>query len=415
MDVTPVASPFAQPYYVMAKAAGAACNLACDYCYYSEKVDLYGRSGDCFMSDEVLERFVREYIQSQSVNDVLFVWHGGEPLLRGISFYERVLKLQHKYAAGRHIDNCIQTNGVLINDDWSRFFHDNGILVGVSIDGPIDIHDHYRRDHMHRPTFMRVIRGIDALNRHVVEWNAMAVVNSLNVERPTEFYRFFRDALGCRFLQFAPIVERDHDGHLAAPDSDSGNMTPASITAGQWGDFLITIFDEWVRKDVGEMLVQIFDATLANWAGVTPGVCTLAKVCGHAPVIEHNGDVYSCDHYVWPQYKLGNIMTDGLAGMMMSRKQQSFGLNKFDSLPDKCRQCEYLFACYGECPKNRISVTPSGQPGLNYLCEGYFRYFRHVAPYMEYMKREWQNGRPAAGIMEVADDICLTQETVNKE
>lgn len=415
MNPVPVASPFAQPYYVMAKAAGASCNLACDYCYYSDKSALYGHAGPSAMSDEVLERFISEYIRSQSVNEVLFVWHGGEPLLRGIPFYERVLKLQRKYAAGHHIDNCIQTNGVLINDDWSRFFHDNGILVGVSIDGPADVHDRYRRDHLHRPTFMRVIHGIDALNRHDVEWNAMAVVNNLNVSRPLEFYRFFRDALGCRFLQFAPIVERNNDGHLAAPCDSRGIMTPASVTPGQWGDFLVAIFDEWVRRDVGDMFVQIFDATLANWAGVPPGVCTLAEVCGHAPVIEHNGDVYCCDHYVWPRYKLGNIMTDGLAGMMMSEKQQRFGLDKFNGLPGKCRQCEYLFACHGECPKNRISVSPSGEPGLNYLCEGYFRFFRHVAPYMEYMKREWQHGRPASGIMEVADDIMLTQETVNKE
>ena len=378
------------------------CNLACEYCYYLDKKNLYGapsRASDMFMTDAMLERFVREYIEAQPADTVLFTWHGGETLLRDRAFYERALALQRKYAGGRQVDNCIQTNGTLLTDDWCRFFHDNNILVGLSIDGPGEFHDRYRRDLAGAPTLGRVIRGAALLNRHDVEWNAMAVVNDLNSREPLEFYRFFRDTLGCRFLQFAPIVERYGVGGLASPAAPVGRMAPFSVAPGDWGEFLCAIFDEWVRHDVGEMFVQIFDATLANWAGVPPGICTLAETCGHALVMEHNGDVYSCDHFVYPTHLLGNLKDRPLISMAMDPRQRAFGAAKRDALPARCRACEWLRLCHGECPKNRISHTPEGEPGLNYLCEGYSRFFSHTAPAFRLMLAELRAGRPPANVM----------------
>ena len=302
--------PFSKPLYVMTKPVGAVCNLACDYCYYLEKLNLYKDTSKYVMSDELLERFIKEYISSQTMPQVLFTWHGGETLMRPLSFYKRAVELQKQYAEGRTIDNCIQTNGTLLTDEWCQFFKENNWLVGVSIDGPQEFHDEYRHNKQGLPSFVKVMRGIELLDKHGVEWNAMAVVNDYNADYPVEFYNFFK-SMGCHYIQFAPIVERifkHNDGrHLALPMQAGDKLADFSVTPEQWGNFLCKLFDEWVKNDVGEYFIQIFDSTLANWVGEQPGVCSMAKTCGHAGVMEFNGDVYSCDHYVFPEYKLGNI------------------------------------------------------------------------------------------------------------
>lgn len=299
-----IATPFAKPLYVMLKPAGAHCNLACKYCYYLEKSKLYATSQRHLMTDEMLERFTQEYIEAQTMGHVLFTWHGGEPLMRSIDFYKKALTLQQKYARGRHIDNVIQTNGTLLTDEWCEFFAQNHWLVGISIDGPQQYHDHYRQTSAGKPSWERVMHGIRLLNKHHVEWNAMAVVNAYNADHPLEFYHFFKEH-GCQYLQFTPIVERltaHSDGRTLASLADQTDIPVAdfSVTAEQWGTFLCTIFDEWVRRDVGSIFVEIFDCTLANWMGVAPGICSYSTHCGHAGVMEHNGDVYSCDHFVFP-------------------------------------------------------------------------------------------------------------------
>lgn len=397
-------APFARPMYIMAKPVGSLCNLACHYCYYLEKAKLYQDNPRQIMTDELLEKFIKEYIESQTMPQVLFTWHGGETLMRPLDFYKKVIALQRKYARGRTIDNCIQTNGTLLTDDWCRFFHDNHWLVGVSIDGPQEFHDEYRKNKQGKPSFVKVMQGINLLNKHQVEWNALAVVNDFNADYPLDFYHFFK-AIGCRYIQFTPIVERifqHSDGrYLASVEEGAAEtVTDFSVTPEQWGNFLCIIFDEWVQNDVGEYFIQLFDATLANWVGEQPGVCSLAKNCGHAGVIEFNGDVYACDHFVFPQYKLGNIYSKSLVEMMYSEKQLQFGRDKSEKLPIQCKECQYLFACNGECPKNRFCKTASGETGLNYLCKGYYQYFDHVAPYMDFMKKELLAQRPPANIME---------------
>ena len=400
-----IATPFAKPLYVMLKPAGAHCNLACKYCYYLEKNNLYQNSHRHLMSDEMLEQFTREYIEAQTMPQVLFTWHGGEPLMRSIDFYKKALALQKKYAHGKQIDNVIQTNGTLLTDEWCEFFAKNHWLVGISIDGPQEYHDHYRVTPAGKPSWEKVMQGISLLKKHRVEWNAMAVVNAYNAEHPLEFYHFFRDN-GCQYLQFTPIVERltEHeDGRTLASLADDREipLADASVTPQQWGNFLCTIFDDWVRHDVGKTFVEIFDCTLANWMEVLPGICAYSKECGHAGVMEHNGDVYSCDHFVFPEYKLGNIREQSLIDMLYGEKQQAFSRLKHTSLPRQCKECDMEFACHGECPKNRFEKDKYGEPGLNYLCQGYYQYYSHVAPYMDFMKRELLAQRPPANIMNV--------------
>ncbi len=400
-----IANPFAKPLYVMLKPAGAHCNLACKYCYYLEKNKLYPTAQRHLMSDEMLEQFTREYIEAQTMNQVLFTWHGGEPLLRSIDFYRKALSLQQKYAGGRRIDNVIQTNGTLLTDEWCEFFAQNHWLVGISIDGPQPDHDHYRLTAAGKPSWKKVMQGIKLLKKHGVEWNAMAVVNAYNANHPLEFYRFFKEN-GCQFLQFTPIVERltrHEDGRTLASlaDKDEIPLSEASVAPEQWGYFLCAIFDEWVRKDVGKIFVEIFDCTLANWMGISPGICAYSKECGHAGVMEHNGDVYSCDHFVFPEYKLGNIRDHSLIDMLYGEQQQEFSRLKHSSLPRQCKECDMEFACHGECPKNRFMKDKYGDSGLNYLCPGYYHYYQHVAPYMDYMKQELMSQRPPSNIMNV--------------
>ena len=400
-----IANPFAKPLYVMLKPAGAHCNLACKYCYYLEKNKLYPTAQQHLMSDEMLEQFTREYIEAQTMNQVLFTWHGGEPLLRSIDFYRKALSLQQKYAGGRRIDNVIQTNGTLLTDEWCEFFAQNHWLVGISIDGPQPDHDHYRLTAAGKPSWKKVMQGIKLLKKHGVEWNAMAVVNAYNANHPLEFYRFFKEN-GCQFLQFTPIVERltrHEDGRTLASlaDKDEISLSEASVAPEQWGYFLCAIFDEWVRKDVGKIFIEIFDCTLANWMGISPGICAYSKECGHAGVMEHNGDVYSCDHFVFPEYKLGNIRDHSLIDMLYGEQQQEFSRLKHSSLPRQCKECDMEFACHGECPKNRFMKDKYGDSGLNYLCPGYYHYYQHVAPYMDYMKQELMSQRPPSNIMKV--------------
>ena len=395
-------APFSRPMYVMLKPAGSLCNLRCKYCYYLEKNELYKDSRNHIITDELLEKFIKEYIEAQTMPEVLFTWHGGETLMRPVSFYKKALELQRVYGRRRRIDNCIQTNGTLITDEWCQFFKENNFLVGVSIDGPQEFHDEYRKTATGKPTFRQVMKGINLLHKHGVEWNASAVVNDFNADYPLDFYHFFKE-IGCHYIQFTPIVERiidRADGLTLAPGmQEGGRMADFSVTAEQWGDFLCTIFDEWVHHDVGNYYIQLFDATLANWVGQAPGICTMARECGHAGVMEFNGDVYSCDHFVYPEHKLGNLHSQTIYEMMNSPKQKEFSKMKHLMLPQQCKECNFLFACHGECPKNRFVKDKYGNPGLNYLCSGYHKFFTHVAPYMDFMKNELDHHRAPANVM----------------
>lgn len=394
-------APFAKPLYVMVKPIGARCNLVCDYCYYFEKHHLYAQTRP--MSDALLEHFVKEYIQAQTTDKVLFVWHGGEPLLRPLEFYRKALRLQKRYAGGRQIDNSLQTNGTLLTDEWCEFLKKNNWLVGISFDGTAEMTNRYRHTAAGTPAWAKIMHGLALLKKHGVEWNAMATVNAANVDQPLEFYRFFKEK-GCTFLQFAPVVERiiphDDGRHLAALHDKEGALAPYSVTPEAWGDFLCAIFDEWVRTDVGRYYVEYFDCTLANWVGMAPGICIFNKECGHAGVMEANGDVYSCDHFVFPEYRLGNIHDKSLVEMLYGEQQRAFSRLKHARLPRQCKECPFEFACHGECPKNRFVNDKYGEPGLNYLCAGYLRYFKHVAPYMDFMKRELDNRRAPANVMD---------------
>ena len=381
----------------MLKPVGSRCNLACHYCYYRDK-------GTGTMSDALLETFTLQYIEAQTMPQVLFTWHGGEPLLRPISFYRKALQLQRRYARGRHIDNCLQTNGTLLNDEWCAFLRQNNFLVGISIDGPQRLHDSLRKDHGGHGSWHSVMRAIDLLNKHGVEWNAMATVNAANVNHPQEFYHFFRD-IGCKYLQFTPVVERFSDRITEEQTNrkldriTEERTTPDSITAEQWGRFLCGVYDEWVRADVGTLFVQMFDATLANWVGEPPGVCSLSPQCTGGAIIETDGSLYSCDHFAYPSHRLGNINSHTLTQMLYGKRQQAFVMHKQTTLTAECRECQWLFACHGECPRNRFVNDRYGNPGHNYLCQGYRTFFSHVANDMHFMAGELQAGRPPANIM----------------
>jgi uncharacterized protein len=407
MKKTIAFNPLSIPTYVMAKPNGSSCNLNCSYCYYLEKARLYENRKNLKMSDETLEKYIESYIQAQPVPEVLFTWHGGETLLRDISFYRKVVALQKKYGRGRKIDNSLQTNGTLLTDEWCKFFKDNNFLIGISIDGPEHCHDIYRRNKAGKDTFKQVMRGIELLQKHQVEFNTLSVINDYNVDYPLEIYNFFKE-IGTTYMQFSPIVEKisksRSDGlSLLPPDgigSDDAVLAPWTVNAKKFGEFYITIFDEWVKKDVGKYYIQLFDAALAGTVGTMPGVCIFGETCGHATVMEFNGDVYACDHYVFPEYKIGNIKTNTIYEMVFSEKQKRFGADKRDTLPTQCRQCEFKKLCNGECPKNRIIKTSTGEPGLNYLCEGYYAFWKHTQPYMEFMANELFFKRAPANVMD---------------
>lgn len=408
MSKTILFNPLSMPTYVMAKPVGSICNLNCSYCYYLEKENLYGNRKSFHMSDETLEKYIKSYIEAQPVPEVLFTWHGGETLLRDLAFYRKVIALQKKYGRGRKIDNSLQTNGTLLNDDWCKFFKENNFLIGISIDGPEHCHDFYRKNKGGQPTFKKVMKGIELLQKHEVEFNTLSVINNYNVEFPLEIYNFFKE-IGSTYMQFAPIVERMTEEQrldglkLLPPSSDyEGTLAPWTVDARKFGQFYIKIFDEWVRNDVGTFYIQIFDSTLANTVGEQPGCCIYAETCGHASVMEFNGDVYACDHYVFPEYKIGNVKTHTIYEMMFSENQLRFGADKRDLLPTQCRECEFLKLCNGECPKNRIIKTSTGEPGLNYLCAGFKAYYRHTKPYMEFMANELFFKRPPSNVMQWA-------------
>jgi uncharacterized protein len=392
-------------FHVMLKPAGPSCNLECTYCYYLEKKKLYPGKKDFKMSDELLEEFTKQFIEVHQVPVVSFTWQGGEPTLMGLDFYKKAIELQKKYANGKTIENSFQTNGTRLNEDWCKFFTDNNILVGISIDGPEHNHDHFRKTASGGPSFKRAMKGIELLHRHKVEFNTLSCVNDYNARFASETYRFLK-SIGSGFIQFLPVVERKAPGQpenmltLVANDyKKDAEVTEWSVTGKEFGKFLITIFDEWVRSDVGHWFVQIFDATLANHVGEMPGICVFAETCGDALVMEHNGDLFSCDHYVYPEYYLGNIVEKPMIEMVKSQRQFDFGIDKRNKLPRYCLQCDVRYVCHGECPKHRFINTPDGRPGLNYLCEGYKMFFHHVEPYMEYMAKELKNKRAPANVM----------------
>jgi len=395
-------------FSLMAKPSGPICNLDCQYCFYLEKEKLYpgvGKSAGWRMPDTVLEAYIRSYIESQEVPAVTFAWQGGEPTLLGLDFFRRAVELERKYAGTRQIDNSFQTNGVLINEEWARFLADNGFLVGISIDGPREIHDRFRRDRGGQPTFDRVMGAIELFIKHGVQFNTLTVLQAHNSQFPSEVYGFLK-GIGSQFLQFIPVVERlapvEDDGMLSLVAPRAGKfavVTDWSVQPEQFGRFLTTVFDEWVRNDAGQVFVQLFDVTLEAWYGMEPSICIMRRRCGEAMIVEHNGDVYSCDHYVYPENRLGNLVDSPLTELVTSERQRQFGADKEARLPDYCRRCEFLFACNGECPKHRFEKTPDGQDGLNYLCSGYRAYFAHVAPYMEFMREELRAGRPPANVI----------------
>lgn len=401
----------ARAYHVMTKPIGPICNLDCKYCFYLEKEKLFPSNENFRMSDDVLEEYIRQYMEGQSVPEVSFAWQGGEPTLLGVRFFRKVVELQQKYANGKSISNALQTNGTLLDDEWCEFLAGNQFLVGLSIDGPAKLHDTYRVTKKGSGSYEKVIGGLRLLKKHGVEFNTLTVVNRANSQKPLEVYRFLRD-IGSGFIQFIPLVERLADPEakalgldLATPprsDEEGSVRLPAtdwSVEPRHYGKFLCTIFDEWVKRDVGRTFVQIFDVTLGNWMGQGGGLCVFSETCGSAMAMEHNGDVYSCDHYVYPRYKLGNVLNSSLGEMVNSEFQRQFGQNKKSTLPQYCLSCDVRHLCHGECPKHRFLRTPDGEAGLNYLCSGYKMFFGHSAPAMRHMAALLQSGRPAAEIM----------------
>ena len=404
--------PTVGPFHVMTKPIGPICNLDCQYCFYLEKEHLYPDKHSFRMRPEVLEAYVRQYIEGQNAGEITFAWQGGEPTLMGVEFFERAVELQKKYANGKRIANAFQTNGTVLNDRWCEFLARNDFLVGLSIDGPRELHDAYRVDKKGRPSFDKVMRGLEFLQKHKVEYNTLTVVNRKNSAQPLEVYRFLKD-IGSKFLQFIPIVERLPTREVRAmgldlnvpPDPEieveTSPVTDWSVRAKIYGEFLVSIFDEWVRNDVGETYVQFFDVALGNWVGAGGSLCLFSETCGRAMALEHDGNLYACDHYVYPKYELGNIMNTTIAEMVESKQQRKFGTDKRDTLPKYCRECDVRFACHGECPKHRFMKTPDGEDGLNYLCPAYKRIFSHMDPYMKTMAGLLQARQPPAMIMDM--------------
>ena len=399
--------PGLRPIHIMTKPIGPICNLDCAYCYYLEKEALYPGTSSFKMSDALLEHYVRQYIEASPGPQVHFAWQGGEPTLMGLDFFRRVVELQQKYLpSGWTCTNALQTNGTLLTPDWCEFLKANHFLVGISIDGPAHLHDHYRVDKGQRPTHSKVMRGLRLLQEHGVEYNVLCVVNNVNAEEPLNVYNFFKEN-GVEWIQFIPIVE-----HLG-----DGKVSSRSVGPEQWGRFLTAIFDEWVRHDVGRIFVQTFEETIRNEAGLTGGLCVFQETCGDALAMEHNGDLFSCDHFVLPEFKLGNILELPIVEMANSPEQIAFGKAKRDALPSYCRRCEVLSLCYGECPKNRFVTTPDGEPGLNYLCAGYRRFFNHVRPTVQRILALLNAGKPPALIMDEmrAQDERRWQQTGRNE
>lgn len=393
-----------RPFHVMAKPTGSRCNCACDYCFFLKKERLYPGS-DFRMTDEVMESYVRQIVDAHAaLPEVEIAWQGGEPTLMGIDFFRRAVEAGKRHARpGLRVRHSLQTNGLLIDGAWCRFLRENGFLVGLSLDGPRELHDAYRRDRGGAPVFDRVVRAARLMKEHGVEFNILCTVNAANAGHPLEVYRFFRDGLGARYLQLIPIVERENE----TGDQEGTRLTARSVEPAAYGRFLIAVFDEWVRRDVGTMFVTFFDSVLAAYVCGESSLCVLRRECGAALALEHTGDLYACDHFVEPRHLLGNIVGDplGLAGLAASAKQRAFGAAKSATLPRVCRDCRFLFVCNGECPKNRVLMSPDGETGLNWLCEGLKAFFAHTERPMRAMADLLARGRPAAGIMDVRPSI----------
>ncbi len=393
----------------MAKPAGPECNMRCKYCFYTEKEALFEHRRRTRMSEEVLEAYVRKYIEAQPTQEVNFAWQGGEPTLMGLAFFRRAVELQRKYSGGRTITNSLQTNGLMINEEWCRFLSENKFLVGLSIDGPAPIHDRYRVDRGQGPTFRKVRKALKLMKQWNVSFNTLTSVTPEVARNPVQVYDFLKST-GTAFMQFIPIVERIPDERtrsvglkLTEPRpgarEESTEVTKWSVDPKEYGNFLISIFDRWVGSDVGKIFVQLFDVSLAAWMGRNPPLCNFSKMCGNAMIIEHNGDIYSCDHFVYPDHRLGNIVTDPVEKIVKQPAVTNLGHLKWTGLPQQCRKCDYLFICHGGCPKNRFFTTEDGELGLNYLCEGYHAFFEHVDPYMRRMVELLNQRRAPAGIM----------------
>ena len=405
--MTPKTNP--SRIHVLAKPTGSACNLNCSYCFYLKKELLYP-GGNFRMSDEVLENYILQLIESHRSDKVTVAWQGGEPTLMGVDFYRRAIELQEKYRRpGMTFENTLQTNGTLLNDEWCEFFRENDFLIGISIDGPRELHDAHRMDRTGAATFDRVMKGLRLLQKHRVEYNVLVTINHVNANHPLEVYQFLRDEAGATWMQFIPAIERLTEGSVTMRQQGT-TVSDRSVESEQWGSFLIAVFDEWVRRDVGKIFVQIFEAAVRNWVGMgSSGMCVFDPVCGHGLVLEHNGDLYSCDHFVEPAYLLGNILGQHMIDLVGSKRQRKFGRDKFDKLLLSCRQCEVRFACHGECPKNRFLTTKDGEFGLNYLCHGYKAFFQHIDKPAQIMAQLIRRGSPAEQVMQVLDQEYAKQ------
>ena len=384
--------------HVLTKPTGAICNLDCSYCFFLDKEELYPNS-NFRMSDEVLETYIRQLIESHKTPEVTVAWQGGEPTLMGLDFFKRAIAYQEKYRRpGMTFENTLQTNGTLLNDEWCEFFKANNYLIGLSLDGPRELHDANRVDKVGRPTFDRVMKGLRLLQKHGVEYNILTTVNRVNSQYPLEVYRFLRDEVKTSWIQFIPVVERiNEDGKTLYQKGTQ--VSENSVLPEQFGTFLTTIFDEWVRRDVGKIFVQTFEAAVRSWLGLPTGMCFFSPTCGSGVALEHNGDLYSCDHFVEPDYLLGNIQETSMAELVGSSRQFQFGQDKLTTLPRYCQQCEVRFACHGECPKHRFTDTPDGEPGLNYLCAGYKTFFTHIDNPLKMMVNLLRQGKDATEIM----------------
>jgi uncharacterized protein len=416
-----------QGIHVVAKPIGPSCNLNCEYCFYLEKQALFTTGEKYRMSDKVLSAFITNYITSQPTPVVEFVWQGGEPTLLDIDFFKRVVDLQKPFVKRKTITNSLQTNGTLLTDKWCRFLKKNNFMVGISLDGPKEIHDRYRRDRKGSGTFDQVMRGLKLLQEHEVDYNVLACVARDTAKRPLDIYRFFKEQ-GVEFIQFTPVVERLCDAHSGVPGlrlagpaaldrkDPQGEVTPWSVIPEEYGDFLIAIYEEWVRHDVGTVFVMNFEWVLNAWIGNPSPVCVHGPTCGRAVVIEHNGDVYACDHCVYQQYKLGNILSETLPDMVAKSLRSGFGVAKESALPRWCGECEVLLACHGGCPKHRFETSHYDEPGLQYLCPGYKKFFLHIRKYLRAMTTLLENGLPASRVMDaVKGPLVIRQSPVNSD
>jgi len=388
---------FLSSFHVMVKPTGALCNLNCEYCFFLKKAGLYPES-KFHMSEEVHDAYITQLFSAHRGSPVTVAWQGGEPTLMGLDFFKRSIKFQKSIVRpGVTVENTFQTNGILLDDEWCRFFHKNNFLIGLSLDGPKELHDVYRKDRGGKGSFDRVMKAVRLLQKHKVEFNILCTVNSKNADQPLEVYRFFRDKARTPYIQFIPIVERDNETGY----QEGSRVTERSVKPAQYGRFLTEIFDEWVKRDVGKTFVLNFDGALAGWLDMAGTVCIFGPTCGLGVALEDNGDLYSCDHFVEPKYFLGNILETPLPELVASEKQRRFGLDKRDTLPRYCQKCEFVFVCNGECPKNRFVETPDGEAGLNYLCEAYIDFFKHADCSMKVMAELIRKGRPAQDIMKL--------------